>query len=151
RQERVQLRAGPPRHPHRPGQRRRHADQADLARVPAAVLSHASHRPGGVAHGIGRAPLRSGFRSRFQYDRSICWTYPQEARGRLYSDRPGTGLSPDPAGLMAVVAKPESGPGRLRGRFFRLIGANSLARRLFVSATASIVVILVATGIVLSS
>src|SRR5215475_4018834 len=52
---------------------------------------------------------------------------------------------------MAVVAKPESAPDRLRGRIFRLIGANSLARRLFVSATASIVVILVATGIVLSS
>src|SRR5215472_12485622 len=52
---------------------------------------------------------------------------------------------------MVAVAKPESAPGRLRGRFFRLIGANSLARRLFVSATASIVVILVATGIVLSS
>jgi signal transduction histidine kinase len=52
---------------------------------------------------------------------------------------------------MVAVSKPESAPDRLRGRFFRLIGANSLARRLFVSATASIVVILVATGIVLSS
>ena len=52
---------------------------------------------------------------------------------------------------MDAIRKPESAPDRLRGRFFRLIGANSLARRLFVSATASIVVILLATGIVLSS
>src|ERR1043166_2401295 len=52
---------------------------------------------------------------------------------------------------MVAIPKAEATPGQVRSRFFRLIGANSLALRLFVSATASIVVILVATGIVLSS
>ena len=36
RQERVHLRAGPPRHPHRPRRRRRQSGQAHLARIPAA-------------------------------------------------------------------------------------------------------------------
>ena len=52
---------------------------------------------------------------------------------------------------MAVFAKMEAAPRKRRGRLSRLVGANSLALRLFLSATAWIVVILVATGIVLSS
>jgi signal transduction histidine kinase len=52
---------------------------------------------------------------------------------------------------MAVFAKTEAPPDKRRGWLSRLVGANSLALRLFLSATAWIVVILVATGIVLSS
>jgi signal transduction histidine kinase len=52
---------------------------------------------------------------------------------------------------MVAIPKPEAAPGGRRGWFFRLVGANSLALRLFLSASASIVVILLATGIVLSS
>jgi signal transduction histidine kinase len=52
---------------------------------------------------------------------------------------------------MVALVKTEAAPGKIRGWFLRLVGANSLALRLFLSATAWIVVILVATGIVLSS
>jgi signal transduction histidine kinase len=52
---------------------------------------------------------------------------------------------------MAVFSKTEALPDKRRGWLSRLVGANSLALRLFLSATAWIVVILVATGIVLSS
>lgn len=52
---------------------------------------------------------------------------------------------------MAVFSKTEGAPERRRGWLSRLVGTNSLALRLFLSATAWIVVILVATGIVLSS
>jgi signal transduction histidine kinase len=52
---------------------------------------------------------------------------------------------------MISFPKPGAAPEQGRGRLYRLVGANSLALRLFLSATASIVVILVATGIVLSS
>jgi signal transduction histidine kinase len=48
-------------------------------------------------------------------------------------------------------AAPEKGRSRFSRALSRLVGANSLALRLFLSATAWIVVILVATGIVLSS
>ena len=40
-------------------------------RVPAARLPDASQRPRGVAHRTRRAPLRSGFRPRFQHDRGV--------------------------------------------------------------------------------
>src|SRR5215470_10800802 len=53
--------------------------------------------------------------------------------------------------MMAVFSKTEAPPDKRRGWLSRLVGANSLALRLFLSATAWIVVILVATGIVLSS
>ena len=52
---------------------------------------------------------------------------------------------------MVAFAKTEALPDKRRGWLSRLVGANSLALRLFLSATAWIVVILVATGIVLSS
>jgi signal transduction histidine kinase len=52
---------------------------------------------------------------------------------------------------MAVFAKTEAPPDKRRSWLSRLVGTNSLALRLFLSATAWIVVILVATGIVLSS
>jgi signal transduction histidine kinase len=56
---------------------------------------------------------------------------------------------------MVAFSKTEAAPERSRGRlsrpWSRLMRANSLALRLFLSATAWIVVILVATGIVLSS
>jgi len=52
---------------------------------------------------------------------------------------------------MVAISKSEAAPARRRGRLFRLIGANSLALRLFLTASASIVVILLATGVVLSS
>jgi signal transduction histidine kinase len=52
---------------------------------------------------------------------------------------------------MVALSKTDTAPEKPRGRLLRLVGANSLALRLFLSATAWIVVILVATGIVLSS
>jgi len=52
---------------------------------------------------------------------------------------------------MVALSKTDVAPEKRRGRLSRLLGANSLALRLFLSATAWIVVILVATGIVLSS
>jgi signal transduction histidine kinase len=52
---------------------------------------------------------------------------------------------------MVAFSKTEAAPDKRRGRFSRRLAANSLALRLFLSATAWIVVILVATGIVLSS
>jgi signal transduction histidine kinase len=52
---------------------------------------------------------------------------------------------------MVALSKTDAAPERGRGWLSRRIAANSLALRLFLSATAWIVVILVATGIVLSS
>src|ERR1051326_6297482 len=52
---------------------------------------------------------------------------------------------------MVALAKMDVAPVKRRGRLSRLVGTNSLALRLFLSATAWLVVILVATGIVLSS
>jgi signal transduction histidine kinase len=52
---------------------------------------------------------------------------------------------------MVAISKTEAAPKKRRRRLSRLARANSLALRLFLSATAWIVVILVATGIVLSS
>ena len=52
---------------------------------------------------------------------------------------------------MVALSKTDTAPEKPRGRLLRMVGANSLALRLFLSATAWIVVILVATGIVLSS
>src|ERR1051325_2268002 len=57
REERVPVRPGAARLAHRPRDRRRHARQAHVARVPAARLPDASHRPRGVAHRAGRTPL----------------------------------------------------------------------------------------------
>ena len=52
---------------------------------------------------------------------------------------------------MVAFSKTEAAPEKSRSRLPWLVRANSLALRLFLSATAWIVVILVATGIVLSS
>ena len=102
------------------------------ARIPAAVLSDASHRPRGVAHRTGRASLRSGLRPRLQHHRGVRRPHPQEARRRHHPDRARPRLSADAADARATMR------------------ANSLALRLFLSATVWTVVILLVTGIVLS-
>ena len=60
---------------------RRRDTEADLARIPVAVVSDASPGGGGLADGADRTSLRSGFRSRFQYDRGFCWQTSEEDRG----------------------------------------------------------------------
>ena len=93
RQERAQLRAGPARHPHRAHRGRRQSGQADLPRIPAAVLSDAPRRPRGLPHRTGRASLRPGFRPRQQHHRGVRRPHPQEARRRHHPDRARARLS----------------------------------------------------------
>ena len=86
---------------------------------------------GGVAHRTGRASLRSGLRPRFQHHRGVRRPHPQEARRRRDPDR----------------ARPRLSAHAARDR----MRANSLALRLFLSATPWTVIILFVTGFVLSS
>ena len=69
--ERTHLWARPARHEGRSRRCRWKPGATHVARIPAAGLSHAPHRTHRFAHGAGRTSLRSGFRPRFQYYRSL--------------------------------------------------------------------------------
>ena len=64
----------------RPRHRRRQPDQAHLARIQGARISHAPPRSRGVAHRADRASLRPGFRPRFQHHRGVRRAAAQEGR-----------------------------------------------------------------------
>ena len=96
------------------------------------LLSYLMHHTGRV---VSRTELvehlyDQDFDRDFQHHRGVRRPHPQEARRRDHPDRARPRLSPDAA---------------------RPMRASSLALRLFLSATAWTVVILVATGIILSS
>ena len=110
--------------------RRRQSGQAHLARIPAAVLPHAPYRPRGLAH----ANWSSISTTR------ISTATPTPSRcSSAASARSSASTSSRPCAGSAICS---------RRRAMRL---NSLALRLFFSATTWTVVILVVTGIVLSS
>ena len=76
------------------------------------VLPDASQGQGRQPHRADRAYLRSGFRPRFEHDRSVRHAHPQETgRGRDHHD-PRAGLQPRRPGLSAA----ERGPPRQRRR-----------------------------------
>ena len=86
-------RPGAARRARRPRHGQRPAGEAHQPRVPAPVLSHAPRRAHHLAHRDRRAPLRAGFRPRFEYDRGVHRPPAQEARRRHHQDRARPRLS----------------------------------------------------------
>ena len=116
---------------HGPRHRGRRSGAPHLPRIPPPFLPHAPYRARGLPHRAGRASLRPGLRPRLEHHRGVRRPHPQEARGRGHPNRARARLS--------RLRRPATPAERMR--------TNSLAFRLFLSATTWTVVILLATGV----